>query len=325
MIVGKSEAIRRAVALAEKFAPTSLPILLVGATGTGKELFAQHIHQLSGRKGPLVDVNCGALPRDMVESLFFGHCRGAFTGASESTVGHIERSNGGTLFLDELTSLPQDGQVKLLRVLETREVQPLGSGAKVLVDLRVVAAVDDGIAGALKGGSFRRDLYQRLAGAVIELPPLAMRPDDVVPLAEYFARPRGQRLEPGVDEELLSHCWPGNVRELRFVIERVGELMENGTISRAAVKEAIRLGGSLDHSAAGAIGGLDVTAWWSVCERHNWDVPSITRAMGIGRATLHRRLREVGISIRAVKKSHLVSRYLRQTETTRQTNATAVS
>ena len=182
MIIGESPAIRRALALAERYARSRLPILLVGPTGTGKELFAHHIHERSGQPGPLVEVNCCALPRDMVESLLFGHRRGAFTGAIESTVGYVERSDGGTLFLDELESLAFEAQGKLLRVLETGDVERLGIGAKRHVDLRVVSAVQDDISGAVDGGRFRRDLFQRVAGVVIKLPPLSTRPEDVVPL-----------------------------------------------------------------------------------------------------------------------------------------------
>jgi len=220
MIVGVSPAIRRGLVVAERYARTRLPILLVGATGTGKELFAEHIHERSGRPGPLVDVNCCALPRDMVESLLFGHRRGAFTGAVDSTVGHVERSDGGTLFLDELASLVPDAQGKLLRVLESGETQPLGAATKRRVDLRVICAVQDDIWTALDAGRFRRDLFQRVAGVVIELPPLAARPEDIVPLAEHFANLQGRRLEGGVDSVLVNYPWPGNVRELRMAIER---------------------------------------------------------------------------------------------------------
>src|SRR2546429_2972043 len=220
MIVGVSPAIRHAVIVAERYARTNLPVLLVGATGTGKELFAQHIHNRSGRPGPLVDVNCCALPREMVESLLFGHRRGAFTGAIDSVVGHVERSDRGTLFLDELGSLAPDAQGKLLRVLETGDVQPLGSSTKRRVDLRVVSAAQDDIRDALKNGRFRRDLFQRLAGVVIDLPPLVERMEDVVLIAEHVAEANGKTLDPGVRSVLEHHSWPGNVRELRFVIER---------------------------------------------------------------------------------------------------------
>jgi len=242
MIVGRSPCIRRALVLAERYARTRLPILVVGATGTGKELLAEYIHQRSGRPGPLVDVNCCALPRDMVESLLFGHRRGAFTGAVESTIGYVERSDGGTLFLDELAGLELSAQGKLLRVLETGYVEPLGAGANRRVDLRVVSAAQDTMARALAAERFRQDLFQRLAGVLIELLPLAARPEDVMPLAEHFAAAQGRRLEAGVQEELLSYGWPGNVRELRMALERAGELVGNGTLSRSAVAEAIELG-----------------------------------------------------------------------------------
>lgn len=192
-IVGVSAAIQKAVALVEHFAPTGFAILIVGATGTGKELLARHIHHRSRRRGELVDVNCGALPREMAESLLFGHRRGAFTGAVESTVGHVERADGGTLFLDEVLHLPPEGQVKLLRVLETGDVQRLGEGRKRNVDLRIVAAAQDDTTERLGLGVFRRDLYQRLAGVVIHLPPLAERPEDIVPLAAHFAARRSRR------------------------------------------------------------------------------------------------------------------------------------
>jgi two-component system response regulator FlrC len=141
----------------ERFAGTTLPILLIGPTGTGKEVMARHVHAMSGRRGTLVDVNCGALPRDMVESLLFGHRRGAFTGAVESVTGLIACANEGTLFLDELTSLPLEGQAKLLRVLENGELKALGSTVNTSVDFRLVAAVQDDILERLESHQFRRD------------------------------------------------------------------------------------------------------------------------------------------------------------------------
>ncbi|HEY6225214.1 MAG TPA: sigma 54-interacting transcriptional regulator, partial [Gemmatimonadales bacterium] len=242
MIVGVSPAIRRALALADRYARTRLPVLLVGATGTGKELFAQYIHERSGRRGPLVDVNCCALPRDMVESLLFGHRRGAFTGAIESRVGYVQRSDTGTLFLDELAGVALEAQGKLLRVLETGKVEPLGADMKTPVDLRIIGAVQEGIRASLYVGSFRRDLFQRIAGVVIDLPPLRARPEDVVPLAVHFSQLDGKRLESGAERVLLAYHWPGNVRELRQVIERAGQLVTDGTLPPAALAEAIELG-----------------------------------------------------------------------------------
>ncbi len=308
MIIGLSTAIRRALALAERYAPTRLPVLLVGATGTGKELFAQRIHQLSGRRGPLVDVNCCALPRDMVESLLFGHKRGAFTGAVESTVGYVERADGGTLFLDELESLAFEAQGKLLRVLETGDAEPLGAAAKRRVDLRIVSAVQEDIEDAVESRRFRRDLFQRVAGVLIELPPLSARLEDVIPLAEYFASLQGRRLEPGVERVLLDYSWPGNVRELRLAIERAGELVENGTLPPGVIAEAIKLGVSV-RPQPGRSPPLDDAKGrlLGTCEALAWDTRRITQRLGITRVTLYRRLRDLGVSLREMKKYHVVS------------------
>jgi transcriptional regulator with PAS, ATPase and Fis domain len=302
MIVGVSPAIRRATVLAERYARTRLPILLVGATGTGKELFAQHIHERSSRPGALVDVNCCALPRDMVESLLFGHRRGAFTGAVESSIGHIERSDGGTLFLDEFTSLLPEAQGKLLRVLETGEVQPLGAAHKRRVDLRVVSAVQDDIVAAVDAGRLRRDLYQRVAGVVIELPPLRARLEDILPLAHHFASLRGKRLEPDVEGVLLGYSWPGNARELRLVIERAAELVADGTLPRAAVAEAIRLGEPGSVAVGGTIlKGSTLTRddLLELLRTHDWDVSSAAATLRVGRTTFFKRLKAVAISLRA--------------------------
>lgn len=303
MIVGVSLAIQRALAVAERYARTRLPVLLVGTTGTGKELFAQHIHRLSGRPGPLVDVNCCALPRDMVESLLFGHKRGAFTGAVESAVGHVQRADGGTLFLDELTSLPPEAQGKLLRTLETGEVQSLGAAEKRQVDFRAISAVDDDIGAALENGRFRHDLFQRVAGVVIELPPLAARPEDVVPLAQHFARLDGRSLEVSTERVLLNYSWPGNVRELRLAIERAGALVENGTLPPDAVAEAIELGAVRKRGAAVPD---ERTALVQFCRSHGWHGSRISHALGIGRTTLYARLQRVGLSLRRAKRDDLV-------------------
>jgi transcriptional regulator with PAS, ATPase and Fis domain len=322
VIVGVSPAIRRALALAERYARTRLAVLLVGATGTGKELFARHIHERSGRPGLLVDVNCCALPRDMVESLLFGHRRGAFTGAVESTVGHIERSDGGTLFLDELTGLLPEAQGKLLRVIEMGEVQPLGASAKRRVDLRVVSAAQDNIASAVESGRLRQDLYQRAAGVVIELPPLRARPEDLVPLAEHFATLGGRRLEVGVDRVLLSYSWPGNVRELRMAIERAGELASNGSLPPAAVTEAIELGRLT--TSAGPRAADDHTALLRICATYGWHALRICQAMGIGRTTLHKRLRDAGISLREAKRTRLFTVVRERSRTIEQRGAQPV-
>ena len=316
MIVGVSPAIRRAVALAERYARTRLAVLIVGATGTGKELVARHIHERSGRPGRLVDVNCCALPREMVESLLFGHRRGAFTGATESTVGHIECSDGGTLFLDELASLGFEAQGKLLRVLETEELQPLGSVTKKQVDLRVLSTAQDDLEGVLTSGRFRRDLFQRVAGVVIPLPRLTDRREDVVPLARHFAELSGRRLEADAERVLLDYDWPGNVRELRLTIERAGALVANGTLPAEAIAEAIELGR--------VTRGTDVrlsddrATLIRTCQAYGWHAGRICRALSIGRTTLYGRLREAGLSLRQIKKDQVVHDCSEQSRTIEQ-------
>jgi transcriptional regulator with PAS, ATPase and Fis domain len=311
MIIGRSPVILRALALVERFASRGLPFLLVGQTGTGKELFAEHIHRLTGRAGPLVDVNCGALPREMVESLLFGHRRGAFTGANESVQGHIERADGGTLFLDEMASLAPEGQVTLLRVFETRTVQPLGDGAKRHVDFQLVSAVHETISDDVQAGRFRRDLYQRVAGVVIELPPLSGRAEDIVPLARHFAAQRGQELEPAAERVLLNYSWPGNVRELRLAIERAGQLVDNGTLPPDAVAEGIALGApaesgkNADRLSRCHPALADPARVVAACEGASWCVTKAARHLGVSRAALYRRLRALGV--RAPASHRLVS------------------
>jgi DNA-binding NtrC family response regulator len=307
-IVGVSPAIKRATALIERFAPTALPILLIGATGTGKELFARHIHHCSGRRGPLVDVNCGALPQEIAESLLFGHRRGAFTGAVETVAGHLERANAGTLFLDEVLHLSPLAQVKLLRALETGEVQPLGSGCKRRTDFRVISAAQEDTAERLDSGLFRHDLFQRLAGIVIELPTLVDRREDIVPLAQHFAAAQGQRLEAGTASVLENHRWSGNVRELRLAIERAGCLVEDGTLPPRAIRDAIALGMPRDRRQPDNDGRAQIAPTRAseellmLCQGSGWDAARLAARLGIARSTLYDRLKAAGISLRAFRK-----------------------
>lgn len=288
---------RRAIALVDQFAATATPILLVGATGTGKDLFAQHIHTRSGRVGPFVAVNCGALPRDMAESLLFGHRRGAFSGAVESRRGHVGRAHTGTLFLDELLCLAPEGQAKLLRALDTGEVQPLGDEQVRMVDVRVVGAVQETLSTALASGGVRYDLFQRLAGVVISLPSLADRPEDIWPLARHFAERQGQTMDQSARHVLLQHHWPGNVRELRQVIERAGRMVANGTLPASVLVEAIHLGAP-EMPNEQPCGASEYARLMAACETHGWHAGRVARGLGIHRATLFRRLKRAGISLR---------------------------
>lgn len=313
-IIGVSPGIKRAIGLAERFAPTTLPILIVGATGTGKELFARHIHLASGRPGQLIDVNCGALPQDIAESLLFGHRRGAFTGAVDSVTGHFEHADRGTLFLDEVLHLSTVAQVKLLRALETGEVQPLGAGQKRHIDFRILSAAQEDTPERLDHGTFRHDLFQRLAGVVLELPRLSERPEDIVLLAEYFAAGRGQRLEAGSARVLQEYSWPGNVRELRLAIERAACLVPDGSLPASVLLEAIELGITRDQRSDRRRGDrrekrserrrtrrprFSYRELIMTCEQQQWNPERIAASLQVSRTTMYEELRVAGISLRS--------------------------
>lgn len=226
-IVGRSPAFKAALAKASQVAATDATVLLLGETGSGKEVFARTIHEASPRAGrPLVTVNCAAIPRDLVESEFFGHVKGAFTGATSHRDGRFLRADGGTILLDEIGELPLELQAKLLRVLQDGEFEPVGSSQPSRVDVRVIAATNRNLADAVRNGQFREDLFYRLNVFPIEIPPLKARGNDILLLAELFAeraadrfgRPR-KRLHQGHAARLLAYHWPGNVRELQNVIE----------------------------------------------------------------------------------------------------------
>jgi DNA-binding NtrC family response regulator len=221
--------------LIAKVAPTDVPVLVVGETGTGKELAAETVHGMSRRRdGPFVPVNCGAIAPGLIESELFGHERGSFTGADRAHRGYFEKANRGTLFLDEITEMPAELQVKLLRVLETGAVERVGSGDGVRVDVRVVAATNRRPEQAVADGRLREDLLYRLNAFPIVLPPLRERGDDVALLAEHFlgALNDGSEGEPKAFTRpalarLRAHSWPGNVRELRNVVQRAFILAPN--------------------------------------------------------------------------------------------------
>jgi transcriptional regulator with PAS, ATPase and Fis domain len=290
----------------ERYAPSALPVLIVGPTGSGKELFAQHIHRLSGRRGELVDVNCGALPADMVESLLFGHRRGAFTGALADGVGLVSHAAGGTLFLDELTSLPLMGQAKLLRLLDTGEVRRLGDTAKRRIDFRLVAAAQDDLAGRVQRGRFRADLYHRVRALRIDIPGLASRPEDIVLLAQYFAHLHGRTVAAAAMPLLLGYGWPGNVRELRWLIERSVILTDHMTLSPVVIEEALHEGCDLVESnpwVPGASGNHLRQRLIEICAEHGWNRERVAEALNISVATLYRRLKVAGLSLREFSQS----------------------
>jgi transcriptional regulator with PAS, ATPase and Fis domain len=217
--------LRRAIAPLATAAPSDLPIVLEGETGTGKEVVARAIHAWSGRSGPFVAVNCAALPHGLAEAELFGYRRGAFTGADRASPGFFRSADGGTLLLDEISELPLALQAKLLRVLEQREVQPLGEPRPVPIDVRVVVAGQESLLDAVRERRFRADLLARLDGMSVRLPPLRARREDVPALFCQLWRALGQRAQPALEfafvERLCVHDWPLNVRELVLLVRRL--------------------------------------------------------------------------------------------------------
>ncbi|AKJ31247.1 sigma-54 interaction domain-containing protein [Caldimonas brevitalea] len=221
----------------ERVARSEATVLVIGETGTGKELIARHIHTQSGRKGPFVAVNCGAFSETLIDAELFGHESGAFTGASQARAGWFEAANGGTLFLDEIGDLPLALQVKLLRVLQERQVVRLGSRRATALDVRLIAATNIELRQAVEAQRFRADLYYRLSVASVNLPPLRNRPGDILPLARHFIGLYSGKLHldnvmlaPDAEAALLAYAWPGNIRELENVVHYALIVCRHGVI-----------------------------------------------------------------------------------------------
>jgi transcriptional regulator with GAF, ATPase, and Fis domain len=304
-IIGDSPLLRAALARVQEVAPTSATVVLVGETGTGKELFARAVHDRSPRRGrPFVRVNCAALPPTLIESELFGHERGAFTGAISMRQGRFELANKGTIFLDEVGDLPHEVQAKLLRVLQEGEFERVGSSQTRKVDVRVVAATHHDLEAGVAEGRFRADLFYRLSVYPISLPPLRARGEDVPRLVWFFINKRQRALNtritlvPGpVMTALQEYSWPGNVRELENVVERA-MIHSRG--------DALRLDGGLDER-PGAIGiGGPSTSLEDVERRHiedvlrqcGWRINGSSNAadqLGLHPSTLRFRMSKLGI------------------------------
>ena len=289
-MIWRDAATQRVLDLACQVARADVPVLITGPNGSGKERLAEIIQANSSVKdGPFVTLNCGALPAELIEAELFGAEAGAYTGASRARAGKFEAADGGTLFLDEIGNLPAAGQMKLLRVLETGRFQRLGSNEEKQVRVRVVSATNADLPAMIRAGTFRQDLYYRLNVIELELPALAKRPDDIVPLAEHFMG-AGKSLDASAVRSLQRHAWPGNVRELKNVMQRAGLLAKGNAIAAA----------DLGLPAAPVISdpepAPDKQAIEEALARHAGVVAQAAAELGLSRQALYRRMERLGIS-----------------------------
>ncbi len=320
-LVGDSAAMAELRTLVTRVGASETVVLITGETGAGKERVARALHIASGRAGRFVAVNCAAIPATLLESELFGHERGAFTGATARRLGRFEQAEGGTLLLDEIGDMPLDLQAKLLRVLESREVERLGGQTPQPVDVRVLAATHRDLRGEIKAGRFRQDLYFRLAVFPLRVPPLRERTDDLVPLLRAFAADLVGPEHPvtvSTDGEaaLRAHPWPGNVRELRNFVERLSLLRGRGPLTvDAAATTVLSLGDPLPPDEEGttgaAIPGLGAKGYRELVddfersllraalERAGGSVAGAARVLRADRGNLHRRIQALGLASRA--------------------------
>lgn len=307
-LLGNSPAMQESIQAIHTVAPADISVLILGESGTGKELAAQYIHQLSPRNNkPFVVVNCAALPANLVESELFGHERGAFTGAVDKRIGKFEEADGGTIFLDEIGELPIDVQAKLLRVLQEREIEPIG-GKKKKIDVRVMAATNRDLEEEVANGQFRIDLYYRLNVFPITMPPLRDRGEDVITLAEHFIRHNAKQQQKTIDglsdsakQVLLNYSWPGNVRQLENIMVRSVLLARESLISQVGLPQpnSKAMGKSThpaktiqEHERDYIIGALEKCGW------KLYGPGGAAEMLAINASTLSSRMRKLGIEKR---------------------------
>jgi len=319
LVTGSGDRAAELRRLIETVAPQDVSVMVTGETGTGKEVVARAIHRLSKRRaGPFVAVNCAALSADIIAAELFGHEKGAFTGALDQRIGKFELASGGTLFLDEVGDVPIDVQVKLLRVLQERQLTRLGGNESIPVDFRLVCATNIDLEAAVREGAFRKDLYYRINVFRIELRPLRDRPEDILPLARHFladfalqmGRPiKGFTAE--AERALTTHAWPGNVRELRNAVERAvvietGEMVRPGSLpGGVGVPSGVAggAGGGGDEFWSGVPDGFDQACECfqrrfleRMVQRYQGNMSAVARAIGVARSTLYRNLTKLGIA-----------------------------
>ena len=320
-IVGTSRAIKAVIERIEKVAPTAARVLITGENGTGKELVARAIHALSPRaRGPFVEVNCAAIPSELIESELFGHMKGSFTGAFADRAGKFELADDGTLFLDEIGDMSLSAQAKALRALEEGVISRVGSGRTVPVDVRVVAATNKDLTAEIAAGRFREDLLYRLNVVPIEVPPLRARRGDIPQLIEHFADQlteqaalQSKRFDPDAVKRLAAYDWPGNIRELRNAVERL-LILANGPVVTGEAVERIAGLGQGEAGDARRTDGLAGAPWTraatfeefkQIAERtyilaklqeNDWNVSETARTLDMPRSNLYKKIERYGLA-----------------------------
>ncbi|SHJ43161.1 Transcriptional regulator of acetoin/glycerol metabolism [Aureimonas altamirensis DSM 21988] len=290
-IGGSDVRIDRLRAVARQLAPSTLPILLQGETGTGKEVLAAAIHAASGRQGRFIAINCAAIPEGLIESELFGHAAGAFSGAGKARRGLVEEADGGTLFLDEIGDMPLALQSRLLRVLSEKVVQPVGTSDTRSVDIRILSATNRNLADLVSAGRFRQDLLYRLNAAALDLPPLRER-TDFDWLVTRLLGPAAPRLSNAAREALRRHDWPGNIRELANALAYAGTVAEAGEIGIEDLPPSLAQRAGV-HSAAPQD---EAQRLYATLRDTGWNISLASRSLGVDRTTLHRRMRRLGVA-----------------------------
>jgi two-component system response regulator GlrR len=311
-LISRDPALGTAFDLLKRAAPSRLPVLILGESGSGKEVAARAVHELSSRpSGPFVPVNCGAIAAEVAEAELFGHERGAFTGAVQSSIGAFGAAEGGTLFLDEIGDLPLPLQVKLLRALEAGEVKPVGAPRPRRIEVRIVCATHRDLRAEVRRGAFREDLYYRLCGVVVRLPPLRERPGDILPLAEHFLAQEGDGVRRSFSADaraaLCGHPWPGNARELRHVVQLAIVLSDSPVVRASALRfgsgppvarpreTPASDGRELVDLRGRTLEELEAIAIRAAFERHRGHRRAIIAELGISRSNLLRKLDQLGL------------------------------
>jgi len=306
-IIGNHPEMKKLRGTLDHIKDTPADVLIHGETGCGKELVARYLHAHSLRhEEPFVAINCGAIPESLIESELFGHQAGAFTGAGKKRVGKFQHANGGTLFLDEIESMPMVLQIKMLRVLEERKVEPLGGNEQIPLDIRVIAATKTDLKELSETGEFRLDLYYRLNVVQVHIPPLRERRDDVPLLFEHFLWVASNRygsemkpLTPGQRQALLAHDWPGNVRELRNLAECF--VLLGGDRAFESLLNGDGVGGSGRISLAEQVARYEETLLREVLTRHQGRLKEVQEELMLGRKTLYEKMKKYGLDKQAFK------------------------